>query len=70
MINQSNLEINNTIFTSFYTANGKYPEKAKRLKESLNRFKLKHDIVFIERVFKTWEEAVHYKAQFILHQMS
>ena len=57
--------INETIFVSFYTKNGKYPELAKKLKKSLLKFNLNHDIREIEP-FSSWVNGTHYKPKFTL----
>ena len=57
------------VFISFYTSEGKYPELAKKLTRSLNKFDLQSHIVNINRNFKTWEQGTHYKSNFILQSL-
>ena len=54
------------LFISFYTFDGKYPELAKKLTKSLNKFDLKSHIVKLQNSFTTWEEGTHFKSKFIL----
>ena len=54
------------LFISFYTFDGKYPELAKKLTKSLNKFDLKSHILKLQNSFKTWEEGTHFKSKFIL----
>ncbi len=55
----------NTIFISFFTKNGKYPELAKKLKKSLLKFNLEYDIKAVEP-FPSWIEGTHFKPKLIL----
>ena len=55
----------NTIFISFFTPNGKYPEFAKKLERSLLRLNLDHDIREIAP-FPSWVNGTHYKPKFTL----
>lgn len=57
------------IFVSYYTANTHYEGESKILIDSLNRFKLPHDIRAIQN-FGTWQENTMYKAQFIKQMLS
>ena len=59
----------NTIFISFYTPDGRYPELAHKLKKSLDKFNLKSHIVKINRSFLTWEEGTNYKSSFIFQSL-
>jgi hypothetical protein len=55
-------------FVSFYTPNGKYPELAKKLQASLDKFALEYDIELVDD-FGTWQKGCAYKPQFILKMM-
>lgn len=55
-------------FISFYTKDGKYPELAKRLKASLERFNLDYDIEEMEP-FQSWAEGCKYKSKFIYKKL-
>ena len=57
--------LKDTVFISFFTPNGRYPELAIKLKKSLDKFSLKSHIVKINRSFRTWEEGTYYKPSFI-----
>mgnify|MGYP007000183197 len=54
------------VFISFYTAEGKYPELAIKLKRSINKFNLQSHIVKINSNFASWERGTHFKSRFIL----
>ena len=58
-----------TVFISFYTPDGKYPELAVKLKKSLNKFNLKSHIVKINSSFSTWEKGTFFKSNFILQSL-
>ena len=57
------------VFISFYTPDGRYPDLAKKLKQSLNKFDLQSHIVKIKSSFTTWEQGTHYKSNFILQSL-
>tara|TARA_Y100000589_G_scaffold56299_1_gene46615 strand:- start:230 stop:880 length:651 start_codon:yes stop_codon:yes gene_type:complete len=61
--------LKDTIFISFYTPEGRYPELALKLKKSLDKFNLKSHIVKINRSFRTWEEGTYSKSSFILQSL-
>ena len=61
--------LKDTIFISFFTPNGRYPELAIKLKKSLDKFNLKSHIVKINRSFRTWEEGTYYKPTFIFQSL-
>ena len=57
------------VFISFYTAEGKYPELAIKLKRSINKFNLQSHIVKINSNFASWEQGTHFKSRFILQSL-
>ena len=57
------------VFISFYTAEGKYPELAIKLKRSINKFNLQSHIVKINSNFASWEQGTHFKSKFILQSL-
>ena len=57
------------VFISFYTAEGKYPELAKKLKRSISKFNLQSHIVKINSNFDSWERGTHFKSKFILQSL-
>ena len=57
------------IFISFFTNEGKYPVLASKLMASLDKFGLKHDVCKIQP-FKSWQEGVAFKPQFILDRLT
>ena len=63
------MAIDDPIFISFYTNNGKYPEKKKILERSLKRFDLEHELVEVKLVFESWIDAVFYKSNFIFDSL-
>ncbi len=61
--------LKDTVFISFFTPNGRYPELALKLKKSLDKFNLKSHIVKLSSSFRTWEEGTNYKASFIFQSL-
>lgn len=59
---------NELVFISYYTPDGKYPELAEKLRDSLDRFNLSHDIMSV-RSFSSWQEGVAFKPNFILDRL-
>lgn len=59
----------NIIFISFYTNDGQYPQLARKLKKSLNKFNLENYIFKVNKKFNTWEEGTHFKSTFILDSL-
>ena len=57
--------VNDPIFVSFFTPNGKYPWLAENLKASLDDFDLRWDVREVPQ-FPSWQKALMYKPQFIL----
>lgn len=55
-------------FISFYTTDGSYPELAKRLKASLERFNLDYDIEEMAP-FPSWAEGCKHKSKFIYKKL-
>lgn len=55
-------------FISFYTPQGNYPNLAKKLKYSLDKFELRHNIVQVEP-FQSWVHGTAFKSKFILNHL-
>lgn len=60
--------MNTPIFISFYTPQGNYPNLAKKLKASLEKFELEHEIIQREQ-FKSWGDGVGFKPRFMLDRL-
>ena len=61
--------INDVLFISFFTPNGKYPALAKKLKKSLDKFGLESDIRKVPQL-ENWQNGVAHKSQFILKMLN